>query len=45
MSDYDYDFDDDELYAWEDEVLDTAVSPPFNIVPPLQSTTSDLTFA
>ncbi|KAI9695849.1 MAG: hypothetical protein M1836_005965 [Candelina mexicana] len=24
MSDYDYDFDDDELYAWEDEVLDTA---------------------
>ncbi|KAI9790055.1 MAG: hypothetical protein M1835_001235 [Candelina submexicana] len=24
MSDYDYDFDDDELYEWEDEVLDTA---------------------
>ncbi|KAI9715055.1 MAG: hypothetical protein M1812_006172 [Candelaria pacifica] len=24
MSDYDYDFDDDELYAWDDEILDTA---------------------
>ncbi len=37
MSDYDYDFDDDELNAWEDKVLNTAESPSFSIIPPLKS--------